>query len=711
MKKGHYQFLEYRIDAQSRTLCRNAQPIYLAPTVFNTLLHLIENANRVVSKEELVHAMRPAGVARESTLVKNISAIRTMFADFNEDFMIQTVAKRGYKLSASVIDLSGISVRTNPQKLTLSVQQGKATNDRRFIRAEYPIVFALFAFLVASAFIGSARDVGPQYKYVRLTSNSEKLPVLNASISPDGKRVAYIETNRAYVSDIGSVERRELILPANVIATNIQWYPDNEHVLLNGFSTTARQSSAWRLSSVTGQSVVVGGLRSGAVLSSDGMRMASLGESSVWVSAVDMQSPKLVARFNNHMVIERILQFSGDGKYLLAACQNPQSNQMSVASINVATGVITQIYQSVNPTVGGVLLRSNVLLVSEAIQNGGRLLSMHVDLTNGGYTHLHVMNQWDQGYLRQLSVSNDERRITGVFDQSQPDIYVGTLHDNGNVLDSVQRLTLDDSNDVVAGWLADSQSVLFVSDRHNSFGIYRQGLNQRNPELLTSDQRDSCWPTVSTDNRSLFYFSTNPDRGAEGSRSILLRKSFVSGGAQVVDMTNDETRSMRCAAVAKACVIAEHSSGKAMYYQFDQAKGRMRVLLRTDWNQHNNVHDWDVAPNGGSIAYIDTVKANKAINVVSLNHQSTTEIQAPENTSFQTVYWDANGSGFYAAAIEHRADGRAVQLLHITLGGSSTLLRYLPDADDGWMISSADGKHLAIQERTANGNIMMLERS
>ena len=49
-----YEFGPFSVDAGKRLLLRHGEPVPLAPKVLETLLVLIENRERVLSKDELL---------------------------------------------------------------------------------------------------------------------------------------------------------------------------------------------------------------------------------------------------------------------------------------------------------------------------------------------------------------------------------------------------------------------------------------------------------------------------------------------------------------------------------------------------------------------------------------------------------------------------------------------------------------------------------
>jgi DNA-binding winged helix-turn-helix (wHTH) protein len=66
-----YEFGSFRLDAADGVLTRNGAPEAIAPKVIETLLALVENAGRVVSKEQLMARVWPDTFVDESNLGKS----------------------------------------------------------------------------------------------------------------------------------------------------------------------------------------------------------------------------------------------------------------------------------------------------------------------------------------------------------------------------------------------------------------------------------------------------------------------------------------------------------------------------------------------------------------------------------------------------------------------------------------------------------------
>src|ERR1700734_366489 len=98
-----YRFGEFLLDPGRRSLFRAASPISLTPKAFDLLHYLVQNPNRLVSKEELLQAVWGDAFVEEGNLTQYISHLRKALEDDAEDTrLIVTIARKGYQFTARV---------------------------------------------------------------------------------------------------------------------------------------------------------------------------------------------------------------------------------------------------------------------------------------------------------------------------------------------------------------------------------------------------------------------------------------------------------------------------------------------------------------------------------------------------------------------------------------------------------------------------------
>lgn len=103
-----YEFSDFRIDPGERILIFRGETIPLTPKVFDTLLLLVQNAGRTVSKERMMEEVWEGSFVEENNLAQNISILRKVLGERDDGLRcIETVPKRGYRFVAPVEEVSG----------------------------------------------------------------------------------------------------------------------------------------------------------------------------------------------------------------------------------------------------------------------------------------------------------------------------------------------------------------------------------------------------------------------------------------------------------------------------------------------------------------------------------------------------------------------------------------------------------------------------
>jgi adenylate cyclase len=96
-----YRFGSFTLDLTRGCLEVAGREIELRPKCFDVLRHLLENGNRLISKEELAAAVWPQVVVSDESLARCISDVRAAIADHDHS-IIKTVPRRGYLFTAGV---------------------------------------------------------------------------------------------------------------------------------------------------------------------------------------------------------------------------------------------------------------------------------------------------------------------------------------------------------------------------------------------------------------------------------------------------------------------------------------------------------------------------------------------------------------------------------------------------------------------------------
>jgi len=103
-----FLFDGHTLDTDRRELRRGSGPVAVEPQVFDLLVYLVQNRDRVVSKDDLIASVWDGRIVSDSTLTSRINAVRKAVGDSGRNQkLIRTVARRGLRFVGAV--------RTQPQ--------------------------------------------------------------------------------------------------------------------------------------------------------------------------------------------------------------------------------------------------------------------------------------------------------------------------------------------------------------------------------------------------------------------------------------------------------------------------------------------------------------------------------------------------------------------------------------------------------------------
>src|SRR5215470_6898883 len=98
-----YLFEDYGLDTDRRELYRATSLISVEPKVFDLLVHIIRNRERVVSKDDLIATVWNGRIVSESALTTCINAARTAIGDSGEaQRLIKTLPRKGIRFAGIV---------------------------------------------------------------------------------------------------------------------------------------------------------------------------------------------------------------------------------------------------------------------------------------------------------------------------------------------------------------------------------------------------------------------------------------------------------------------------------------------------------------------------------------------------------------------------------------------------------------------------------
>ena len=135
MNREIHRFADFELDKNCRELRLDGHEIPLQPRVFELLLYLVENRERVVSKQELLDVLWPGVIVTEGSLQRAVSLARSALQRGGLKDAIRNYARRGYRF---IID--NLSPDANlPERNTLEEAE------QLFVKGQWNMALQAFA--------------------------------------------------------------------------------------------------------------------------------------------------------------------------------------------------------------------------------------------------------------------------------------------------------------------------------------------------------------------------------------------------------------------------------------------------------------------------------------------------------------------------------------------------------------------------------------
>jgi TolB-like protein len=98
-----FLFANHALDTDRRELRRGSELIAVEPQVFDLLVYLVQNRDRVVSKDDLIASVWGGRIVSDSTLTSRINAARKAIGDSGEEQkLIRTISRKGIRFVGTV---------------------------------------------------------------------------------------------------------------------------------------------------------------------------------------------------------------------------------------------------------------------------------------------------------------------------------------------------------------------------------------------------------------------------------------------------------------------------------------------------------------------------------------------------------------------------------------------------------------------------------
>ena len=545
-----------------------------------------------------------------------------------------------------------------------------------------------------------------------LTANAPGKQILDATISRDGKYLAYSNTAwKMHLLQIDSGNLRQL--PSSDF-TPLDWFPDGNHLLVSG---RGQHSGLWRVSIGDGTSrklldSFAWGLQ--ATVSPDGSHIAYLNKTltEIWLMEADAEKLHRIATFDASDFVAS-LAWSPGGQRLAYTRFQPLKPEVVIETCNLQGGQRTLVLSE--PRLSQATGVSEVYWLPD-----GRILYRLPDPSS--YSDYFDYNIWaigvDPGSGKPLGqparvasvaqdpqnfrASTDGRRFTYLSLHRNDAVYLGNLELGAKAF-SPRNLTLDGWNNWPWGWTRDSKAVLFTSIRRGRVAILKQRIDQQSPEILLSGAESYRQPAFSPAGDRLLYTMSATAKTYDPTARLM--SSPVEGGARSVLLSGQYT--YHCGSVPSArCVLLEVKGQELVFSILDPVEGKGAEIQRVEALASTN---WDLSPDANKIAIVNPQGGRGEIRVLRLADRSvvTLALQGWKWDQIQSVAWSPDESHLFATAWS----GTSNAVVLIDLRGNLQVLAEVPQGEAFLYqpLASPDGHYLAYEKRTYGGTAMMLE--
>jgi TolB-like protein/DNA-binding winged helix-turn-helix (wHTH) protein len=202
-----YRFGEFVLDSRRHTLSRADSPVFLTPKAFDVLFFLVQNSNRLVTKEELLQAVWGDTFVEEGNLAQHISHLRKALGDNSEDNrLIVTIARKGYRFDANVSAPEALQAGTQPVHETPANAVVTKASWRKW---KAPLMLASAVLLIGAGYMSwrYVRGAGPPQRSQKIML--AVLPFENLTGDPNKEYLADGLTEET-ISQLGRLNPEQL---------------------------------------------------------------------------------------------------------------------------------------------------------------------------------------------------------------------------------------------------------------------------------------------------------------------------------------------------------------------------------------------------------------------------------------------------------------------------------------------------------------------
>jgi Tol biopolymer transport system component/DNA-binding winged helix-turn-helix (wHTH) protein len=380
-----YSFAGFELDAARRRLARDGEVITLHAKAFDLLTFLVENAGRVVSRDEILDAVWNGQFVEESNLTVQISALRKILQEQKDaPRFLTTVPGKGYKFIADVETNEEIVIENHSFSRIIVTEEeekrrkGEETKTSPTQISSSPFLLFSSSKIIAVAFlilIGAGAVWFYKWRAVEqktVVPPSERQMTTNifttegggipwrVVISPDGKWLAYVQRVKGlYSLWLGEIETKhsiQIIPPLERFYEYLSFSPDGKNIYFTASDDNHPRWTLMRIPSFGGAAQeLLTDVHSAVTFSPDGKQIAFLREyedadknSLVIADAADGKNERILLTHEGaEKFMSRGAAWSPDGKIIAVGAGRSKGNGSDILTVRVEDSAIEKIGERV----------------------------------------------------------------------------------------------------------------------------------------------------------------------------------------------------------------------------------------------------------------------------------------------------------------------------------------------------------------------------
>lgn len=578
-----YSFKNFTLDLERRLLLRDGEPVPLTPKAFDTLALLVRRSGRVVGKDELLDEVWADAFVEESTIAQNVFTLRKALGQSHaENQFIETVPKHGYRFIADVIavegatdgkpengrqraapdlpagaGISGAGISGaeaggaeigNPETFdaadrdagadkneprvsaAVNVAAGTTSNFNAYTKLLAPTLL-LLAVAVAVGLLLFTRSDGGVADFAAAPTRTTQLTntgrVLRAAVSPDGKYVAYIQSERGqeslWLRQVEIAGGIEVVPPSGSHFVGITFAPDSNSIFYVKYGPDKASSGLYQVPVLGGAArKILTDVDSQISFAPDKRRFAfmlndlSRKESHLVIAALDDAGQRrLAVNTGVHWMTDAAPAWSPDGKTIIFTARiqpsKAASAMASLVEVRVEDGgqkiLDTRRWDAIQAI---EWLADGTSLIVAARDNASLLAHQlwQVDYPGG---EARAVTK-DSNSYSSAGVTADTKSLVTILHRRIANLWIAP----GDRASEAVQIHSGNSKDLGwtlgVEWLRDGK-IIYGSTASGKEDVWLMNADGSNQRQLTTTPGANFEPTVSEDGRTVVYVSKDAEAG------------------------------------------------------------------------------------------------------------------------------------------------------------------------------------------------------